>query len=71
MVLMVVGIAFTGIISAALVSIFLKKTSDQVDEEDRLFEERVRRAIATELTPLRAQLESMREVIDPKGKRPE
>lgn len=70
-VLMVVGIAFTGIISAALVSVFLKKTSDQVDEEDRLFEERVRRAIATELTPLRAQLESLHDALDPKGKRSE
>jgi voltage-gated potassium channel len=61
-VLMVVGIAFTGIISAALVSVFLRKTEMEVDEEDQKFEERVQRAVRTELAPLQAQLQSLLEV---------
>ena len=55
--LMIVGIAFTGIISAALVSIFLRRTEQEVEEEDRRFEERVQRAVQAELAPLREQLQ--------------
>jgi voltage-gated potassium channel len=65
-VLMVVGIAFTGIISAALVSVFLRKTELQVDEEDRKFEERVQRAVRNELAPLQAQLQSLMDANRPK-----
>jgi voltage-gated potassium channel len=65
--LMVVGIAFTGIISAALVSVFLRKTELEVDEEDRRFEERVQRAVAVELEPIKAQLQ----ILSDAAKRPE
>ena len=59
--LMVVGIAFTGIISAALVQIFLRRTEIEVEEEDRRFEERVQRAVHAELAPLKEQLATLLE----------
>jgi voltage-gated potassium channel len=65
-VLMVVGIAFTGIISAALVSVFLRKTEMEVHDEDQKFEERVQRAVRNELAPLQAQLQSLVDANRPK-----
>jgi hypothetical protein len=62
--LMVVGIAFTGIVSAALVSVFLRRTEIEVDEEDRKFEERVRRAVQAELAPLQERLEHLTELVE-------
>jgi voltage-gated potassium channel len=66
-VLMFIGIAFTGIISAALVSVFLRKTEDEVEEEDLKFEERVQHAIAVELQPIRAKLDAIAETLKTKG----
>ena len=64
--LMIVGIAFTGIISAALVSVFLRKTEFEVDEEDRHFEERVQRAVQVELAPIKAQLQALVDAAKPR-----
>ena len=59
--LMVVGIAFTGIISAALVSIFLRRTEAELEEEERRFQTRVQRAVQAELEPVKHQLERLLE----------
>jgi voltage-gated potassium channel len=63
--LMVVGIAFTGIISAALVSIFLRRSAAELEEDERRFQERVQRAVQAELAPVK---ELLAKLLDASGR---
>lgn len=56
-VLMVIGIAFTGVLSAVFTSIVLKKDEAQLLAEGKEFEERVERAVRAQLEPLIARID--------------
>ena len=58
-VLMVISLAFTGVISAVFTSIILRKDEAQLAKEAQEFEERVERAVAAQVAPLIERLEKL------------